>query len=119
MIGLVRSRSLLAAVGVVAVVSALAFVLWPRPTQPTRRASEGFEERGLESGITFRMAFLPGEQGEKFKVNLYDHGCGVAVGDYDGDGHDDIYLVNQLGENALYHNNGDGTFTDVTKHAGV
>jgi hypothetical protein len=65
------------------------------------------------------MAFLPNEQGEKFKINLYDHGCGVAVGDYDGDGRDDIYFVNQLGENALYRNNGDGTFTDVTHKAGV
>jgi hypothetical protein len=79
----------------------------------------GFQERGVEFGITFRMAFLPGEQGRYFKINLYDHGCGVAVDDYDGDGHDDIYLVNQLGENALYHNNGDGTFTDVTHKAGV
>ena len=60
------------------------------------------------------MSFLPGEQGEKFKINLYDHGCGVAVGDFDGDGHDDIYFVNQLGPNALYRNKGDGTFEDVT-----
>jgi hypothetical protein len=65
------------------------------------------------------MCFLPGEQGQNFKINLYDHGSGLAIGDYDGDGHDDIYFCNQLGENALYHNNGDGTFTDVTHQAGV
>jgi hypothetical protein len=65
------------------------------------------------------MMFLPGEQGENFKINLYDHGSGLAVGNFDGDGHDDIYFCNQLGENALYHNNGDGTFTDVTRQAGV
>src|SRR5690349_12756297 len=46
-----------------------------------------FREAARASGITFRMAFLPAEQGENFKINLYDHGCGVAVGDYDGDGH--------------------------------
>jgi hypothetical protein len=46
------------------------------------------------------------------------HGLGVAVGDYDNDGHPDIY-VNNHGPNVLYHNNGDGTFTDVTKKAGV
>jgi hypothetical protein len=81
--------------------------------------SPGFRECAAEVGINFRMAFLPGEQGAKFKINLYDHGCGVAVGDYDGDGYDDIYFVNQLGRNALYHNNGGGTFTDVTDRAGV
>src|SRR5262245_42440678 len=79
----------------------------------------GFEERAAAAGIDFRMSFLPGEQGERFKVNLYDHGCGVAVGDCDGDGKDDIYFVNQLGKNALYRNRGDGTFEDITERAGV
>ena len=40
-----------------------------------------FHERGREAGIDFHMTFLADEQGEKFKVNLYDHGCGVAVAD--------------------------------------
>jgi hypothetical protein len=87
------------------------------PEQTANRA--GFREAAEVSGITFRMAFLPAEQGEKFKINLYDHGCGVAVGDCDGDGFDDIYFCNQLGPNALYRNKGDGTFEDVTKKAGV
>jgi len=46
------------------------------------------------------------------------YGLGIAVGDYDNDGHLDIY-VNNYGPNVLYRNNGDGTFTDVTKEAGV
>jgi hypothetical protein len=82
-------------------------------------AGRNFVERARASGLTFRMSFLPTEQGEVFKVNLYDHGSGVAVGDFDGDGHDDVYLVNQLGRNALYRNRGDGTFADVTQKAGV
>ncbi|MGA2066192.1 MAG: CRTAC1 family protein [Thermoguttaceae bacterium] len=45
-------------------------------------------------------------------------GLGVCAGDYDNDGHQDLYL-NNYGENILYHNNGDGTFTDVTRKAGV
>jgi hypothetical protein len=43
---------------------------------------------------------------------------GVAIGDYDNDGHPDIFLSGVHG-NTLYHNNGDGTFTDVTKKAGL
>src|SRR5205823_6477535 len=46
------------------------------------------------------------------------YGMGVAVGDYDNDGFEDIY-VTDYGGNTLYHNNGNGTFTDVTKAAGV
>ena len=47
-----------------------------------------------------------------------NYGMGVAVGDYDNDGYPDIYVTN-YGKNILYHNNGDGTFTDVTAKAGV
>ena len=42
----------------------------------------------------------------------------VAVGDYNNDGFDDLF-VTYWGENVLYRNNGDGTFTDVTKEAGL
>ncbi|HWB12095.1 MAG TPA: CRTAC1 family protein [Pirellulales bacterium] len=76
--------------------------------------SPGFREAAVSSGIDFRMSFLPNEQGEHFKINLYDHGAGVVVGDYDGDGHDDILLLNQLGSNGLYRNLGDGRFVEVT-----
>ena len=47
-----------------------------------------------------------------------NYGMGVAVGDYDNDGFSDLY-VTSYGKNVLYHNNGDGTFTDVTQKAGV
>src|SRR5207245_892369 len=47
-----------------------------------------------------------------------NYGMGVAVGDYDNDGYPDLY-VTSYGKNVLYHNNGDGTFTDVTAKAGV
>ena len=47
-----------------------------------------------------------------------NYGMGVTVGDYDNDGYTDLY-VTSYGKNILYHNNGDGTFTDVTAKAGV
>jgi len=47
-----------------------------------------------------------------------NYGMGAAVGDYDNDGFPDLY-VTSYGKNVLYHNNGDGTFTDVTVKAGV
>src|SRR5882724_11451506 len=45
-------------------------------------------------------------------------GMGVAVGDYDNDGFDDLF-VTAYGQSRLFHNNGNGTFTDVTQKAGL
>ncbi len=54
-----------------------------------------------------------GLRGENLDFNF-----GVAVGDYDNDGYEDIFICS-AGRNALYHNNGDGTFTDVTESSGI
>ena len=45
-------------------------------------------------------------------------GMGVAVGDYDNDGFDDLFITT-MGQSHLFHNNGNGTFTDVTQKAGL
>jgi enediyne biosynthesis protein E4 len=45
-------------------------------------------------------------------------GQGVCIGDYDNDGHDDLF-ISYFGKNVLFHNNGDGTFTDVSERSGV
>src|SRR6185503_7726963 len=45
-------------------------------------------------------------------------GMGIAVGDYDNDGFPDLFICG-YGRSILYHNNGDGTFKDITKQAGV
>jgi hypothetical protein len=51
-------------------------------------------------------------------VALHAYGMGVAVGDFDNDGWQDL-LVTSFGPETLFHNNGNGTFTDVTAQAGV
>ncbi len=55
---------------------------------------------------------------EKAGLQGVGYGMGVAVGDYDNDGYEDLF-VTAYGGNKLYHNNGDGTFSDVTEQAGV
>ena len=77
------------------------------------------------SGITWRH--VAGKSPEHYLPETTGAGC--AFFDYDNDGWIDIYLVNSGRcdffdpnpplSNALYHNNRDGTFTDVTKKAGV
>ena len=55
---------------------------------------------------------------EKAGVANERWGFGVTVGDYDNDGHRDMYVSN-FGTSRLYHNNGNGTFTDVAEKLGV
>ncbi len=55
---------------------------------------------------------------EKAGVVRPGWGQGVCAGDYDNDGFDDL-LVTYYGPNALFHNNGDGTFRDATAEAGL
>ncbi|HVO50256.1 MAG TPA: CRTAC1 family protein [Thermoanaerobaculia bacterium] len=89
-----------------------------------------FEDVAAKAGIGFRYTF-----GDLTYDNILESsGSGVAVFDYDGDGKMDILFLNGRyldgisdpagrtfanARNALYRNNGDGTFTDVTEKAGV
>jgi hypothetical protein len=57
------------------------------------------------------MTVKAGLQGEGYSM-------GVAVGDYNNDGHEDLFVAG-VHANYLYRNNGDGTFTDVTRAAGL
>jgi enediyne biosynthesis protein E4 len=54
----------------------------------------------------------------KAGLDVEMYGMGVAVGDYDNDGFDDLF-VTAFGQSWLFHNNGNGTFTDVTQKAGL
>ena len=68
-----------------------------------KRADGAFEDVTAKAGL----------QGENLDFNF-----GVAVGDYDNDGYEDLFICS-AGRNALYHNNGNGTFTDVTAASGI
>ncbi|HUO34365.1 MAG TPA: CRTAC1 family protein [Candidatus Acidoferrum sp.] len=77
------------------------------PDRPMRNALYHNNRDGTFTDVTEKAGVLG---------NAY--GMGVAAGDYDGDGFQDLY-VTQYARSILYHNNGDGTFTDVTAKAGV
>jgi hypothetical protein len=78
------------------------------PKRPLRSALYRNNRDGTFTDVTVRSGV--GAEG------LF--GMGAAVGDYDNDGYPDL-LVLGYGRCILYHNNGDGTFTDVTARAGV
>ena len=69
----------------------------------------------LSRGIDYWRTVLDGACG----IDIYGNN-GISVGDFDGDGHDDLYICQPAGlPNRLYRNRGDGTFVDVTESAGV
>ena len=56
---------------------------------------------------------------EASRLCAHGYGMGVAVGDIDNDGFVDVFVTHFGAPNQLFHNNGDGTFTDITQKAGV
>jgi ASPIC and UnbV./FG-GAP repeat. len=94
--------------------------------QATSPAPIRFENIAAKSGVEFVTRNSPTPNKNQIETMV----AGVALLDYDGDGWLDIYLVNGAAIpslqkdspaywNRLYHNNHDGTFTDVTERAGV
>jgi len=79
-----------------------------KPDHPLRSALYHNNGDGTFTDVTARAGV--GGEGH--------YGQGVAVGDYDNDGYPDLYVTG-YGRAILYHNNGDGTFTDVTAKAGI
>lgn len=109
-----------------ALIASLALLLLSTPARMTGAPASDvhFIDITEQAGIKFKHVSSP----EK-KYIVESMSGGVALLDYDNDGYLDIYLVNSLTvdmvkskqktRSALYHNNGDGTFSDVTDKAGV
>jgi enediyne biosynthesis protein E4 len=100
------------------------------PTAPIRKNVSAplvnFTDIAKKAGLTMHNVF-GGTDAKQFIIETT--GSGVAIFDYDNDGWPDIFLVNgttlegfpsgKAPTNHLYHNNHDGTFTDVTAEAGL
>jgi enediyne biosynthesis protein E4 len=79
-----------------------------KPAKPLKNALYKNNRNGTFSDVTDAAGVAGGKE----------FGMGCTIADYDNDGYPDI-LVTAYGRCTLYHNNGDGTFTDVTDKAGV
>ena len=80
------------------------------PKTPIRNALYHNNGDGTFTDVTEKAGVACGQMG--------NFGMGAAAADFDGDGWQDLYVTN-YGANVLFHNNGNGTFTNVTDKAGV
>src|SRR5690348_10345484 len=97
------------------------------PRAETLAAEVTFTDVAVEAGLGNARNVSGAADNKQYL--LEEMGCGVAIIDYDNDGWPDIFLVNgsRFGPPAggrapasyLFHNNRDGTFTDVTRKAGL
>lgn len=119
-------RHLLASLLLAASAGLIGFAQAPPPQSSASGSPIRFEEVAAPSGLRFVAATGPTDNKNQPQTML----AGVALFDYDGDGYLDIYLVSGASIpslvkdspaywNRLFHNNRDGTFTDVTEKAGL
>ena len=119
-----RTSLSLAALPLAPVIYSLAFA--PHQSANADKPVAYFTDEAAKAGLTMKTVF-GGVDTKKYIIETT--GTGVAIFDYDNDGWPDIFVVNGTTldaapsaagpTNHLYHNNHDGTFTDVTEKAGL
>ena len=88
----------------------------PPPPPPPTTLTVRFVDATPESGIRYRHAYINPTQGSETE----EFGGGVAAGDYDGDGFEDLFVLRgDIGNNLLYRNLGNNRFRDMSHEAGV
>jgi hypothetical protein len=94
----------------------------PTPAVGGSSSSLRFEDITVNTGINIRhhTRTYSGKNGDVLRM-FTSGGAAVAVGDYDNDGYEDLFITDsEIGRpNHLFHNNGNLTFTDVAEQAGV
>ena len=92
-------------------------------TEAEKKGAKSVQTEGLPKTVTGKLYHNLGngkfeDVTEKAGLAIPMYGMGVCVGDYDNDGHPDLYITG-VGRNYLLHNNGNGTFTDMTVASGT
>jgi hypothetical protein len=120
-------RLIIGSAGFLVLAGALALAAWePAAFEGAKTPMASFTDIGEKAGLTMTNVF-GGVETKKYIIETT--GTGIAIFDYDNDGWPDIFIVNgttlegfpadKVPTNHLYHNNHDGTFTDVTEKAGI
>jgi hypothetical protein len=122
----IAGQLVMGSAGLLVLAGALAFAQEPAALQSAKKPMADFTDLSEKAGLTMTNVF-GGVDTKKYIIETT--GTGIAIFDYDNDGWPDIFIVNgttlegfpadKAPTNHLYHNNHDGTFTDVTEKAGL
>jgi hypothetical protein len=90
-----------------------------RTTLPSNVYPPSFTDTATQAGVNQPRTVTRIPDCGQGLSDVMDGGAGAAAADYDGDGFEDLYVVDMSGLGHLWHNEGDGTFTDKAAVAGI
>src|SRR5690606_3231668 len=95
-------------------------LLWSGNSLQAQTSSVNFEKiSNKKSGITFKNQLKEDEENNILRYEYFYNGGGVATGDLDNDGLEDVFFTGNMNSNKVYRNLGNWKFEDKTKSAGV